>query len=122
MPFDWREFLKLARSLQGRADSGYSAEASDRTAISRAYYAAFCHARNFAKENQGFAPRKTGEDHKTLREHFTRLGGEWAMVANNLDALRKWRNQCDYDDSVPNLLNQVRSAFKLADEVLAECR
>jgi hypothetical protein len=40
LAFDWREFLDLARELSDRTD-----EASQRTAISRAYFAALGAAR-----------------------------------------------------------------------------
>jgi hypothetical protein len=47
--FDWVEFLALANDLRGRLGALYSEEAANRTAVSRAYYAAFCHARNYAE-------------------------------------------------------------------------
>jgi hypothetical protein len=40
-PFDWRLYLPLAGALAGRRD-----EASERWAISRGYYAAYCVVRN----------------------------------------------------------------------------
>jgi hypothetical protein len=40
-PFDWRLYLPLAGILAGAGD-----EASERSAISRGYYAAYCVARN----------------------------------------------------------------------------
>ena len=40
-PFDWRHFLYLADDLAGYPDKSYCAEANERTAISRAYYAAY---------------------------------------------------------------------------------
>ena len=54
-PFDWNEYLSLATTLSEKAD-----EASQRTAISRAYYAAFHAATLHAKRNgyQGGTHRK----------------------------------------------------------------
>jgi hypothetical protein len=57
MPFDWREYLNLARQLAGLQGSDYSQEAVERSAVSRAYYAAFCWARNYAEKNLGFHHR-----------------------------------------------------------------
>jgi RNA-splicing ligase RtcB len=57
MPFDWREYLNLARQLAGLQGSDYSQEAVERSAVSRAYYAAFCWARNYAEKNRGFHHR-----------------------------------------------------------------
>lgn len=39
--FDWRHYLYLADDLIGFGDKSYCDEAKDRTAISRAYYAAY---------------------------------------------------------------------------------
>lgn len=36
MSFDWREYLALARGLDGDSDALYSAEAAQRAAMSRA--------------------------------------------------------------------------------------
>ena len=44
MPFNWREYLELARFLAGQAGPGFSQEAAARAAISRAYYAAYGYA------------------------------------------------------------------------------
>lgn len=117
MSFDWREFLKLAQDLGGRNRAGYSSEACNRTAISRAYYAAFCFTRNYAEAHLEFRPERTVKDHSKLREYFTRLGGKWAEIAEKLDELRKWRNKCDYEDTVSNLSALIKYALANANEV-----
>jgi len=55
MAFDWREYFKLSQFLQGQGVS-FTQEAAFRCAVSRAYYAAFCHARNYARDRLGFSP------------------------------------------------------------------
>ena len=120
MFFNWDEFLELARDLQGRTGSGYSAEAANRTAVSRAYYASFCRARDYAKVYQGFRPTETGKDHAGLRKHFRSLG--WIEVAEDLEDLHGWRKECDYDNSVSNLQILLRSALDSAERVLEHCR
>ena len=67
MPFDWKEFLELSRILGRQAQDGGYREAFLRSAISRAYYAAFCHTRNYAIKRLGFRARYDGEDHGALR-------------------------------------------------------
>ncbi len=37
MPFDWREYLELAKGLVGQVGAGYSLETAERSAVSRAY-------------------------------------------------------------------------------------
>lgn len=120
MAFDWKEFLGLAIELTGRTGSGYSAEAADRTAVSRAYYAAFCWARNYAESRLGFRRTGRAQDHTHLRKHLTRRGKP--QMASRLNRLRGWRNNCDYDDQVPDIGNLVKSALKTADKVIQECK
>jgi uncharacterized protein (UPF0332 family) len=120
MSFDWREYLELARELAGLRGSGYSQEAADRSAVSRAYYAAFCWARNYAEAKLGFKPQKGPDDHKRLREHLKRQRHQ--MLASHLNKLRGWRNECDYDDQVPQLRQRVSVSIEVADKIIQGCR
>ena len=120
MLFDWRDYLKLAKSLIGQASSGYSQEAARRSAVSRAYYAAFCWARNYAEANLGFRRTGKAEDHGYLRTHLSQRG--MARIASNLNKLRQWRNDCDYEDRVPNLVQRANFAIQIADKVIQSCR
>ncbi len=72
-----------------------------RSAISRAYYAAFCHVRNYARDQHGFSPGYTADDHQQVRDHYRTRGQN--DVARRLNQLRQWRNTCDYTDTVYNL-------------------
>jgi hypothetical protein len=48
MPFEWKALLDVAIQLETEANHEPAhAEALRRTAVGRAYYAAFCHARNY---------------------------------------------------------------------------
>jgi uncharacterized protein (UPF0332 family) len=120
MPFDWREYLDLARELAGLQGSGYSQEAAERSAVSRAYYAAFCWARNYAEKNLGFQPEGKPSDHAKLREHLQKKG--YPELASGLNKLREWRNACDYDDQVSKLHQQVSSSLKVADKIIQRCK
>lgn len=120
MAFDWREFLALAKTLAGQTGLNYSAEAADRSAVSRAYYAAFCFARNYAEANLGFQRTGRAEDHKLLREYLKRQGK--TQLASDLNKLRGWRNTCDYDDEVPNLNQIVQNAIRIADKAMQKCK
>ncbi len=116
MVFDWREYLNLARFLSGNAEMNFAPEAAFRSAMSRAYYAAFCHARNYARYHQGFVPTHTAKDHTRVREYFQKL--EMNEIATRLDSLRKWRNNSDYDDTVSNISIMLSSAIKEAEKVV----
>jgi len=122
MTFDRTEFLRLARDLQQRADAvglPFAPEAAKRTAVSRAYYAAFCHARNYAERSLGFQRSGSGQDHASLRTYFRQQNDEvLEEIAAHLDEVRTWRNQCDYDDEVEELDAIVRSAIQNAEFII----
>ena len=116
MPFDWRQYLNLAGFLQGGAGGAVDVEAALRSAVSRAYYAAFCHARNYARDNQNFVLTGSPRDHALVRAHFS--GRNEYQLAEWLDMLRRWRNGCDYDDTVQNLPQMAGAAVGRAQDVL----
>lgn len=118
MAFDWREYYRLATILVSGL-AGLDPEAAQRSAVSRAYYAAFCHARNYARDRQGFVPVGDARDHERVRRHYRGRGGT-PEVARRLDRLRQARNLCDYDDTIPNLPILVTDAVSNAQAVLAQ--
>ena len=116
MPFDWQAFLELAANLQEQAAGAEKPEALHRTAVSRAYYSAFCHARNYARDHLKFAPRNDAEDHGRLRAHLK--GKKRKGDADRLDQLRQWRNDCDYlDDLAGDLTLTVETAILVSRRV-----
>ena len=114
MPFDWKEYFSLAQYLKS-GSSSFSSEAGTRSATSRAYYAAFCHARNFARDNHGFKPTNKAVDHMLVRAHFRNKG--MSDIAKWLDDLRKDRNSCDYDDEVLHLSLIWSRTFRFTNKV-----
>jgi hypothetical protein len=116
MAFDWNELLQLARFLQDQAGVQVDKEAALRGAISRAYQAAFCHVRNYARDRLGFQPRNSPEDHGRLRAHLKK--GKTRVLAERLDDLRLWRNQCDYLDELPfDPIHQSVAALDKASQI-----
>jgi hypothetical protein len=118
MSFDWAQFLKVAAFLETHSDVGLDDGALKRSAVSRAYYAAFCLARNYLRDNLGFNPSYTGEDHRDVVKRLRLEGRGLRKAGENLERLRQWRNQCDYDDVLHNMPNLLRGAMKCATEVL----
>ena len=118
MAFDWNEYLRLAEFLRGHESPQYTREAASRSAVSRSYFAAYCCARNYARDRDGFQPEGTAADHARLRDHY-KAKGEVSM-AGDLDTLRQWRNRCDYDDDIgPDFDVMVASAVHGAGEIIA---
>lgn len=120
--FDWREYLELASDLGstpvGSTVSLRGSEATARCAVSRAYYGAFCHARNYAVAHLNFISSNQGSDHWMLRQHFARRGMN--RVARRRRQLHGWRKQCDYDDVVPHLAVRVVDALREAAAVISQ--
>lgn len=104
MSFKFTEFLEVAHHLdrQGRSQNklSFSKEAAVRCAVSRAYYAAFHHARDYVAFKSWYNPTRRGDDHdavrKALRDHNKKND------AARLRRLRVWRNQSDYDLFIPS--------------------
>ncbi len=98
MPFDWKQFLELAHDLEHQSAGSPHAETLLRSSLSRAYYAAFCYARNYSRDWLGFQPRNDADDHGRLREHLKR--SRRRGIADRLQRLREWRNESDYLDQL----------------------
>jgi len=121
MRFDWAEFLNLARYLQGDSTVAFSQEAGLRTAVSRAYYAAFGHAVEFARVKLRYRPTYDWQDHRNVRQHFVNSGK--VDIAQGLEEMRQWRNDCDYrSDADPMISIRVESAINRADRILGALR
>ncbi len=92
MAFDWLEFLNLAEQLSRNAD-----EASQRSAISRAYYFAFHAANNRAVANNYRRP-DDGTAHNSLWSHYERnVNPDCRRVAFLGKRLHEKRVRADYN-------------------------
>jgi len=98
MGFEWKLYVAVSRFLNSQADKSENREALLRSALSRAYYGAFCYSRNYARDWLGFNPRYDAEDHGRLRAHLKK-SKRW-RVSEKLERLRDWRNECDYQDQL----------------------
>ncbi|WP_338098836.1 HEPN domain-containing protein [Methanolapillus africanus] len=84
--------FKIAQNDYPMPDSAY------RTAIGRAYYAAFLEARIYASENMNFVCSKTGKDHTNLADFYKNSkDGTIRYIGEYLFKLKKWRTISDYD-------------------------
>ena len=106
------EFLKSAEQILLS-----KTEISFRNAASRAYYAAFCQARNYARDRHGLMLRYNGDDHSLVRRHFHSRRAKG--VSLKLASLRDWRNACDYADDIPALAAMLAQALAEARMVIA---
>jgi uncharacterized protein (UPF0332 family) len=125
MSFGWSEYLKVARELAGQPTDLPSPEAKKRCAISRAYYAAFCSARNYLrdKDNDPDIP-VGGNAHGYVRRQFKiskdRVRRE---IGEYLARLVAKRNIVDYDDEIadlPNLDDETYLALNWSQQVISD--
>lgn len=110
---NWRDFLSLAALLATGAT-----EADWRTAVSRAYYAAFHVSRRlFADLN--FAVPRADRAHQYLVFRLSN-SGEAAVeqAGRDLETLRRLRNRADYDEVPALTQSQAAAAVQLADGII----
>jgi len=118
MPFDWKALLDLARVLEQEArQKNTNVECLSRTAIGRAYYGAFCFARNYAVEYMKYDAKNDERDHGSLRAHLK--GKRRHGDAVRLERLRQWRNDAGYLNDLPwtDLHAVVATAIAEAERV-----
>jgi uncharacterized protein (UPF0332 family) len=114
--FDWCCYLSLAKDLA----SDNKDEARLRSSISRAYYAAFCTARNYLRDvEQKAIPDENV--HSYVIGQFYALGrrNNGKKLAMELRRLRNDRNRADYDDSVGGLPFMCNDALIRAERVIS---
>jgi len=116
--FPWPEYLNLSRNIVQNIQAFNNQESVHRCAVSRAYYSAFCSARNYARDFQNFKPTERGRDHSLVIDHFKNNG--MVDIAFKLLDLKGWREKSDYqDNSMNNNINKMTTdAFTRADYIL----
>jgi uncharacterized protein (UPF0332 family) len=102
MAFNWEDFLTFAEKINIAPDVPGPREAALRSAISRAYYAAFRAAMELGKQN-GFMATHSGDDHNKIREHFRNSIPKHKKkldISLQLDRLHDLRRQADYENNL----------------------
>jgi len=120
MSFDWREFLNLAKELCGVQCTPASDEAKWRTSVSRAYYAAFCEARNYLTDVEGLDVPEGPEAHGFVSRAFAgRNEKGLRRISSRLDGLRDYRNKADYDNWVSGLQSMSTASTSNAWRIIS---
>jgi uncharacterized protein (UPF0332 family) len=118
--FDWSEYLKLALELAGQALTPANKEAKLRSSVSRAYYAAFCKARNYLRDIEGHLIPFGPEAHQYVCDEFKKSADKLRRkIGWELDQLRTRRNRVDYQDSVTGLPSMARVSLKSTQDVIS---
>lgn len=110
---NWRDFLALASRL-----AAGPTEADWRSAVSRAYYAAFHVARELLAGLNFTVPR-ADRAHQYLVFRLSNAGEPTVESAGrDLDTLRRLRNRADYDDAPSVTPAQAAAAVRLAAGII----
>jgi uncharacterized protein (UPF0332 family) len=99
MAFDWEEFLLLSRALANQPNTEPHYEGRLRTAVSRAYYAAFCTARDYLLVFEKISPAQSqGRDiHHIVKQYFQARSDKVSSdIADHLQFMLKLRQRADY--------------------------
>ena len=120
MSFDWEKYLILADSLYHNCSTFSHKEACLRAAVSRGYYAAFCTARNLARDNDGLGLSNTGRDHGTVKDFYrTASDPQRRQVGTLLGRLRNYRNQADYTDAASQSEPDTQAALNISRRIIS---
>jgi uncharacterized protein (UPF0332 family) len=116
--FNWEDYLRLAKQLSQDSTD----EAALRSAVSRAYYAVFCKARNMVSRETGRNFTGTAEDHQEVWNTYRLKGGTPRTIGDWGVQLRNSRNLVDYDNEVKNLSSVVQKSIEKAERILAHLK
>lgn len=111
-PFNWGSYLSLAQGLLND-----SSEAAQRSAASRAYYAAYHAAREYLVAKGAVVPKAS-----THHAVWTQIKALDAQLGRTGLRLRDNRNRADYRDSVTNPSTLASVTVAESQRVVSEIR
>ena len=128
MDYNWKEFLTFAENINADPDIPGPKEAALRSAVSRAYYAAFRAALEIGIRD-GFSPSRTGEDHSKIREYFRNSVPKIPSkldISTQLARLHDLRRKADYENELRqkpesmayNAIGMAKKVFADIDELM----
>lgn len=98
--FNWDQYIFLAEMVLNSPEVIPIKESAQRSAISRAYYGAFCLTRNLAFQQNWVTKSRSSNIHSKVIKYFKNSSDKLKIeIGINLDRLRKDRNNADYSDS-----------------------
>lgn len=120
MSFVWSEYLNLAQELAGKTAISASLEAKLRSAISRAYYAAFIEARNHLQDKENHTIPFDVNPHEYVRIQFEQSQDKKRQkIGKKLNYLRIARNKADYNNTFSKLSENTEVTLQLASQVIS---
>lgn len=120
MSFESKNYLYLAQELAGKTPINPSnEEARLRSAISRAYYAAFCSARDYLESKTPLViPRAISVHHFIKQQFLDSRDGKHKRIGRYLELLHDNRKLADYGDEIKGLSKVADLVLQRADDVI----
>ncbi len=121
MTFNWREYFNLAQELTAQAKGNTDRdEAKLRCAISRAYYATYCKARNVLRDKDGISVPSI-DAHKFVIDKFANSTVmQRQQIGADLLRLKDNRKRADYNDDLPRIDKVIHAVLLTAQTTLDE--
>ena len=123
MSFDWSQYFRLAFELDVQArssDDPGAQEARWRSAISRAYYAAWCKARNRLRDEQTADATCLQNHGCVIQKYQEHADTKRRQIGITLGSMMDNSRRADYQDTVPRLADMSNAQLLLAQDVLPE--
>lgn len=115
---DPRDFVDAAADSLELGESADGHEAHIRTAIGRAYYAAYHAARALAEENRLPKSSRGGSHERLIRTFTGNCDKKWKRMGNQLQQMKQFRTRADYDLHSTLTARDARLTLRQASEVL----
>ena len=113
MTFDWSAYRTVAEALSRNAD-----EASQRSAISRAYYCVYHQALAHLSEHHNFQYSENRPAHDQVWREFNGKGLSYREVWLKGDKLKKLRVNADYRTDFLTNAKTVAASLEMADQII----
>ena len=122
MTFQWSEFLTLAKSLASNPTCPGPPDACRRSATSRAYYAAFHHARDRVVKDGSLHPKQIISHLDLIAAFRNHSDIARQLIGDDLNTARKYRNDADYElnpltPCAKTAVHVVKLSFKIIEEI-----
>ncbi|MBN1330477.1 MAG: hypothetical protein JXA54_13465 [Candidatus Heimdallarchaeota archaeon] len=99
--FSWSHYRELAGELfEKSAHDSKLTEAYLRSSISRAYYAAFCKARNYLRDEKDLDIPDEDTHKWVITQFSTSTESLLSKIGERLKRIRTYRTKADYDDVI----------------------
>ena len=121
--YDWRDYLEISKeflsSCIAQPPNRLRKETMLRTAISRAYYAAFHRSNDYLK-TYGFRPNEQSVHRSVIEKIDSYVHNGEVKISSDLDRAFVSRKKADYNDSLTGLEKEAEITIERAKTIIKE--